>query len=110
MRNKHYKLKSYRLDDWVIKKLEALKEEKDLSYNLLFIDLINNHKDKLNMKIEASNGTSFNHEEIIKKINKAKPTEPEDKELNPILKKELKRRADKCLKLVDLDLKDNKLN
>lgn len=40
MRDKHYKLKSYRLDDKIIKQLEELRYKNDITYNLLFKELI----------------------------------------------------------------------
>jgi hypothetical protein len=39
-RDKHYKVKGYRLDDKVIKELENLSQRLNLSYNQLFIELI----------------------------------------------------------------------
>lgn len=41
MRDKHYKIKSFRLSDEVIDELEKLKEETGLSWNMLFKELTN---------------------------------------------------------------------
>ena len=40
MRDKHYKIKGYRLSKETIIKLAEIKEETNQSYNLLFIELI----------------------------------------------------------------------
>lgn len=51
MRDKEYKLKSYRLDDKTIEKLEDLKLAENLSYNLLFKRLIEKYGDEVMSKM-----------------------------------------------------------
>lgn len=40
MRNLHYKIKSYRLNDKTIENIEQISHQLDMSYNLTFVELI----------------------------------------------------------------------
>lgn len=44
MRDRHYKLKGFRLDDITLERLEKLKEKSGASWNLVFMSLLNLEK------------------------------------------------------------------
>lgn len=44
MRTKHYNLKGFRLSEEVINNLNKIREEKNLSWNLLFSDMIKKYE------------------------------------------------------------------
>lgn len=50
MRNKHYKAFGFRLSDKTVINLKNLRRKTDLSYNLLFVDLIKNYKKPNHLK------------------------------------------------------------
>ena len=45
MRDKHYKLKAFRLSDEIQKELDILKRKTNLSYNLLFKELLKKYNE-----------------------------------------------------------------
>lgn len=50
MRNKHYKTFGFRLSDKTVINLKNLRRKTDLSYNLLFVNLISNYKQPNRLK------------------------------------------------------------